>query len=221
MLVTIWGHPKLAFDAKKVSSLFKSSSTISSIEMLPKIEQDSWTFALQIKPGESVEVFELSDPVRIIIDTRGDIHAKHEVSRVNARPKSAPEAEPELRNESKSELKNEPKNEPKNQIEESNNEIFYYCIATTISMAALVGLSACSSGPQVKQQQYAQLQDHRDFEYDFPTVWKGIEAALEGFPITERNPNKVDHLEMKKIHERSIDTDWIYPVHRKVCRIHD
>jgi hypothetical protein len=93
MLVTIWGHPKLAFDAKKVSSHFKSSSTISSIEMLPKIEEDSWTFALQIKPGESVEVFELNDPVRIIIDTRGDIHAKREASREKAAPKSEEKTE--------------------------------------------------------------------------------------------------------------------------------
>jgi hypothetical protein len=87
LVVTIWGHPKLAFDAKKVTSLFKPSATVSSIEMLPKIESDSWTFALQIKPGESVEVFELSDPVRIILDTRGDIHAKHEVAEHVSTPK--------------------------------------------------------------------------------------------------------------------------------------
>jgi hypothetical protein len=93
MLVTIWGHPKLAFDAKKVSSLFKSSATVSAIEMLPKIEPDSWTFALQIKPGESVEVFELSDPVRIIVDTRGDIHAKREAHHIKAEAKSEEKSE--------------------------------------------------------------------------------------------------------------------------------
>jgi hypothetical protein len=79
-----------------------------------------------------------------------------------------------------------------------------------ISMATLVGLSACSSGPEVKQQQFARLQSHRDFEYDFPTVWKGIESALEGYPITERNPNKVGIVEMKNLHKRTIDTDWIF-----------
>jgi hypothetical protein len=83
-------------------------------------------------------------------------------------------------------------------------------LVLVVVSATLMGFSACSSGPQVKQQQFARLENHRDFEYDFPTVWKGIESALEGFAITERNPNKVGIVEMKKIHERTIDTDWVY-----------
>jgi hypothetical protein len=70
LVFTVWGSPKLDFDAKKVASRFKTTALVPSIGLLPKIEQDSWTFTMQLKPDESVEVFELSDPVRIIVDVR-------------------------------------------------------------------------------------------------------------------------------------------------------
>jgi hypothetical protein len=70
LLFSVWGNPKLELDAKKITASFKKSPTIQGIELIPKIESDHWTFGLQMKPGESVEVFELSDPVRIIIDIR-------------------------------------------------------------------------------------------------------------------------------------------------------
>jgi hypothetical protein len=66
--VSIWGRPELRFDAHKVSKLFKKSTLLKSVSLLPKIEEDIWTFGLPTKTEANVEVFELSEPVRIIID---------------------------------------------------------------------------------------------------------------------------------------------------------
>jgi len=70
LVITLWGNPQLSFNAKKVASAFKRSSIIKSIRLLPKLEDDSWTFYLDLKPGSLVEVFELSQPVRIIVDIK-------------------------------------------------------------------------------------------------------------------------------------------------------
>ena len=74
----------------------------------------------------------------------------------------------------------------------------------------LVLISACSHTREVKTQAYAQLQDHKTFEYDFPAVWKGIETAMQAYKITDRDPNKVDAIEMRKLDKRTLGTDWIY-----------
>jgi hypothetical protein len=70
LVFTVWGKPKLGLDAKKVNAAFKNSQSIQDVQLYPKVEKDSWTFALDMKAGQAVEVFELSDPVRIIIDIR-------------------------------------------------------------------------------------------------------------------------------------------------------
>jgi hypothetical protein len=70
MVFTVWGKPKLGLDGKKVTASFKKSEWVQGIELFPKVERDSWTFALDMKSEQAVEVFELSDPVRIIIDIR-------------------------------------------------------------------------------------------------------------------------------------------------------
>jgi hypothetical protein len=41
-------------------------------------------------------------------------------------------------------------------------------------------------------------------------VWKGIETAVKEYPVTNRDPKDVDVLEMKKLTERTLETDWIY-----------
>ncbi len=66
--VSVWGNPELRFDAHKIHTAFKKSSILKSIGLLPKLEDDVWTFALALKSNANVEVFELSQPVRIIID---------------------------------------------------------------------------------------------------------------------------------------------------------
>lgn len=71
MVLTVWGKPRLGFDSKKASVALKKSPNFSRVEFLPRMEDESWTFSLGLKPGRSVEVFELTNPVRIIVDIRG------------------------------------------------------------------------------------------------------------------------------------------------------
>lgn len=79
------------------------------------------------------------------------------------------------------------------------------------AIAVLFALSGCaSSGPVVQQEQYAHLSNTRTLQYDFPTVWNGIEEAFRGYKIVSRNPNKVDTLDMKHLTKRTLETDWIY-----------
>lgn len=69
LVLTVWGQPKLEFAAPAFIKSLKKSSVIGSVELLPKIEKDSWTFVIALKNnGVPVEVFELKDPVRIIVD---------------------------------------------------------------------------------------------------------------------------------------------------------
>lgn len=76
--------------------------------------------------------------------------------------------------------------------------------------AAFLAGSGCASSPQVKTQAYAGLKNTRTFEHEFPVVWKGIESALKNYRITERDPTEVDTLEMAKLKERNLETDWVY-----------
>ena len=77
-------------------------------------------------------------------------------------------------------------------------------------LSVLAAVNACSSAQPVKTQNYARLNDHRTFEFEFPVVWKGIESALKNYKITDRDPSEVDPLEMQKLDQRSLETDWVY-----------
>lgn len=70
VVVTLFGRPKLAFDPKKIIAGFKKSSVVEFIELLPRVEEDRWTFVMELKPGYPIEVFELTQPARIIMDVR-------------------------------------------------------------------------------------------------------------------------------------------------------
>lgn len=70
LVFTLWGKPRLAFDAKKVVAGFKKSKAVQKVELFPQLEEDSWTFAFDFKGKHPIEVFELSNPVRIIVDIR-------------------------------------------------------------------------------------------------------------------------------------------------------
>lgn len=87
LIVSLWGSPKLGFDSRKVLRAFKKSAVISSVDLLPKIEDEQWTFSLGLKSAKSVEVFELTDPVRIIVDIRSD--AKPAAKAAKAKAKAA------------------------------------------------------------------------------------------------------------------------------------
>jgi hypothetical protein len=70
LVVTVFGAPRLSFDSGKVASAFRKSKSFREITLLPSVEKDTWTFAFQMKSIAPVEVFELSNPVRIIIDVK-------------------------------------------------------------------------------------------------------------------------------------------------------
>ena len=76
VVFTVWGKPQLAFEAKKVIAGFKKSHLVDKIELLPRLEDDNWTFTLNLKNGQPVEVFELTNPVRVILDIKNKSGSK-------------------------------------------------------------------------------------------------------------------------------------------------
>jgi hypothetical protein len=68
LLVTFWGNPQLQFHSARVAQLFRQSGIIRNLQLLPKVEDDRWTVALELQPHSAVEVFELKDPARVILD---------------------------------------------------------------------------------------------------------------------------------------------------------
>jgi hypothetical protein len=72
LVLTLWGSPKLGFDAKKVLGSFKKSAIFDGVVLLPRLESDNWTLVFPLKTGHPVEVFELSNPIRVIVDVRRD-----------------------------------------------------------------------------------------------------------------------------------------------------
>lgn len=71
IVFTIWGKPRLNFDSRRVLNAFKRSAVIQNVELMPRIEENTWSFVFELKGDSPVEVFELSNPVRIIMDVRG------------------------------------------------------------------------------------------------------------------------------------------------------
>lgn len=71
-------------------------------------------------------------------------------------------------------------------------------------------LMGCSSSPSVKQQGYAKLKNERTFENEFHVVWKGIEESFRKYKIVDRDPSDVDPTELRRLTQRTLDTDWIY-----------
>jgi hypothetical protein len=93
LVFTLWGHPKLAFDSKKVVAGFKQSGIVSHVELLPRVDDDSWTFVIGLKSDKPVEVFELTNPVRVIVDIKGTFaQASAPVAKAAAKKKRAKKA---------------------------------------------------------------------------------------------------------------------------------
>lgn len=72
LVFTIWGSPKLGFNSKKIVAAMKKSPMVDAVELFPRVEDETWTFAINLKAGHPVEVFELSNPVRIIVDVKSE-----------------------------------------------------------------------------------------------------------------------------------------------------
>ena len=68
--LTLWGDPKLHFDPAKLQQMISKSALISHLHLLPKLEDELWTFGLSMKNRVEIKVFELDSPVRIVIDIR-------------------------------------------------------------------------------------------------------------------------------------------------------
>jgi len=72
LVFTLWGSPKLGFNSKKVVAAMMKSPAIEAVELFPRVDDETWTFSINLKAGRPVEVFELSNPVRIIVDVKSD-----------------------------------------------------------------------------------------------------------------------------------------------------
>lgn len=79
-----------------------------------------------------------------------------------------------------------------------------------LALVSLLATGCASGGGKVEKQAYAKLQGSRTFEYDFPTVWNGVESAIRGQKVVERDPEEVDPIEMKNLTRRTLETDWVY-----------
>src|SRR5262245_13852260 len=73
-------------------------------------------------------------------------------------------------------------------------------LAAPACLLFLVALLASGcSGPSIKKQEYAQLSNSKDFEDEYPIVWKGVITALGDYKVDEKDQEK-----------GRVRTDWIY-----------
>lgn len=70
VVVTVFGSVKLGLNPAKSVRLLRASSTIERLEFLPQVLKDRWSFVLYLKKPIGIEVFELSQPTRVILDLR-------------------------------------------------------------------------------------------------------------------------------------------------------
>lgn len=70
LILTLFGKPKLSFNPSRVQNAFKRSTIVHHLDLLPLVDESSWTFAVEMNADHPVEVFELSNPPRIIIDIK-------------------------------------------------------------------------------------------------------------------------------------------------------
>ena len=70
IMVTLYGKPKLDFSTMSSNQSAKKSKLISNFEFTPLANQDRWTWAIHTHRPAKAEVFELSQPARIIIDIK-------------------------------------------------------------------------------------------------------------------------------------------------------
>ncbi len=70
VLVTLYGKAKLDFSSQAAIQAAKKTKTIRKIDFIPLVESDRWMFSIESQPGVKSEIFELTDPSRIIIDLK-------------------------------------------------------------------------------------------------------------------------------------------------------
>jgi hypothetical protein len=67
---TLYGKPKLDFSAQSTVAQAKKTTTIEKINLMPMVDADRWTWTIKTRAGTKAEVFELTDPARIIVDLK-------------------------------------------------------------------------------------------------------------------------------------------------------
>jgi len=70
IMVTVWGAVGIDFNKKQVIDSFKKSALVKRINVLPQLETDRWSFVLDMKKDRPIEVFELSQPTRVVLDIK-------------------------------------------------------------------------------------------------------------------------------------------------------
>jgi hypothetical protein len=70
IVVTVYGKAKLDFSRLSAAQQAKKTHTVSKLEYLPVLDSDRWSFVVHTQVPVKSEVFELSEPSRIIIDLK-------------------------------------------------------------------------------------------------------------------------------------------------------
>jgi hypothetical protein len=70
VMVTLYGKVKADFSSQSAIQAARKTRTLSSIDFLPQVESDRYSFALKSKNPVKSEVFELTGPARLIIDLK-------------------------------------------------------------------------------------------------------------------------------------------------------
>jgi hypothetical protein len=70
LVFTVWGKPKLALQSDKIVKGFRRSKVVEKVELMPILEKDRWTFVLTLRKGTPAEIFELKNPLRVILDIK-------------------------------------------------------------------------------------------------------------------------------------------------------
>ena len=68
--VTVYGKPKLDFSTQMAIQAAKKTKTISKLKFIPLVNPDRWTWSIETQTPVKAEVFELTDPARMIIDLK-------------------------------------------------------------------------------------------------------------------------------------------------------
>ena len=70
VLVTLYGKPKLEFSTTQAIQSAKKSKNIEMVEFAPIVNPDRWSWSIHTRQQAKAEVFELTEPARIIIDLK-------------------------------------------------------------------------------------------------------------------------------------------------------
>ena len=68
--VTVYGKAKIDFSAQSAIQQAKKTKFVSHLDFIPLVDADRWTWVIHTQVPVKAEVFELSEPARIIIDVK-------------------------------------------------------------------------------------------------------------------------------------------------------